>query len=434
MSTPSRSQAEIGLSARSRINGRLMPFLFILYIIAFLDRVNVGYAALQMTRDLGFSAEIFGFGSGIFFFGYLLLEIPGSVLVERWSARKWIARIMITWGVLAVVMAFVRSASEFYTIRFLLGAAEAGFFPGIIVYLSHWFRYEDRAKAVATFMAAIPVSNLLGSPISGLLLGVNWLGLAGWRWLFIVEGGPAILLGVITLYYLTDWPREATWLPDEEKAWITRELEDEKRARKAVKHYSMWEALRHRDVLLLVGAYFFALVGFYGFTFFLPTMLKQASGWSDLRFTMVAIIPHLAGLFSMILVGRSSDRSGERRWHCALAMVTGAVGYGLAILAGGSPWLVVGAFTIIAIGSEGFMPAFWPIPTGFLTESAAAAAIGLINSSGNMGGFAGPFILGYASTTTNSFVGGLAVLSVSLVLGAVCVLSVRNHQIGRAHV
>lgn len=414
--------------ARRRISLRVIPYVFILYIIAFLDRVNVGYAALQMADDLGFSAEVFGFGAGIFFFGYVILEIPGSVLVERWSARKWIARIMISWGVLAIMTAFVRTSTQFYWVRFLLGAAEAGFFPGIIVYLSHWFRYEDRAKAVALFMAAIPVSNLLGSPISGLLLGVHWLNQPGWRWLFIVEGIPAVILGFITIYYLTDWPRDATWLPDDEKQWIMRELELEKRQRKAVRHISMWQALRHRDVLLLVGAYFFATVGFYGLNIWMPTLLKQSSNWSDLKVTVVAMIPHLAGLISMLLVGASSDRTGERRWHAASAMVLGGIGYVLVIMAGGNPLLVVAAFCVVAAGVDGYFPGFWPLPTAFLTESAAAASIGLINSFGNLGGFVGPYILGYVRTTMNSFNIGLACLAVSMALGAACVLSVRSHK------
>jgi D-galactonate transporter len=414
--------------ARRRISLRVIPYVFILYIIAFLDRVNVGYAALQMADDLGFSAEVFGFGAGIFFFGYVILEIPGSVLVERWSARKWIARIMISWGILAIMMAFVRTSTQFYWVRFLLGAAEAGFFPGIIVYLSHWFRYEDRAKAVALFMAAIPVSNLLGSPVSGLLLGVHWLNQPGWRWLFIVEGVPAVILGFVTIYYLTDWPREARWLPDDEKEWIIRELELEKTQRKAVCHISMWQALRHRDVLLLVGAYFFATVGFYGLNIWMPTLLKQASNWSDLKVTVVAMIPHLAGLVSMLLVGASSDRTGERRWHAATAMILGGIGYVLVIMAGGNPLLVVAAFCVVAAGVDGYFPGFWPIPTAFLTESAAAASIGLINSFGNLGGFVGPYILGYVRTTTNSFNIGLACLAVSMVLGAACVLSVRSHK------
>jgi D-galactonate transporter len=418
----------VGERARRRISLRVMPYVFILYIVAFLDRVNVGYAALQMTRDLGFSAEVFGFGAGIFFFGYVILEIPGSVIVERWSARKWIARIMISWGILAIIMAFVRTSSQFYWVRFLLGAAEAGFFPGLIVYLSHWFRYEDRAKAVAMFMAAIPVSNLVGSPISGLLLGVRWMNLAGWRWLFIIEGVPAVILGFFTIYYLTDWPREAKWLPEDEKRWIIRELESEKEVRKAARHFSMWQALGNRDVLLLVGAYFFAVVGFYGLNIWLPTVIKQSSGWSDLKVTMVAMIPHLVGLIAMLLVGASSDRTGERRWHAATVMVAGGIGYVLVILAGGHPLLVVAAFCLVAAGVDGFMPAFWPLPTSFLTESAAAAAIGLINSFGNLGGFVGPFILGYVRTQTNSFDIGLALLAVSMVLGAACVLSVRANR------
>jgi ACS family tartrate transporter-like MFS transporter len=412
--------------ARRRISLRVMPFVFLLYIVAFLDRVNVGYAALQMTKDLGFSAEVFGFGAGIFFFGYVLLEIPGSVIVERWSARKWIARIMISWGILAIMTAFVRTAPQFYWVRFLLGTAEAGFFPGLIVYLSHWFRYEDRAKAVALFMAGIPVSNLIGSPISGLLLGVHWMNQPGWRWLFIVEGVPAIVLGIITAFYLTDWPREAKWLPDDEKQWIIHELEIEKKQRKSIRQYSMWEAMRHRDVLLLVGAYFFATVGFYGLNIWMPTILKAASNWTDLKVTLVAMIPHLAGLVGMLAFGASSDRTGERRWHAASAMLLGAGGYLLVVLAGANPLLVVAAFCVVAAGADGYFPGFWPLPTAFLTESAAAASIGLINLVGNMGGFVGPYILGYVRTATNSFNIGLGLLSFSMVLGAACVLSVRK--------
>src|SRR2546422_3041256 len=231
-----------------------MPFLFVLYIIAFLDRVNVSYAALDMTRDLGFSDRMLGKGAGIFFVGYFLLEIPGTLIVERWSARKWIARIMISWGILATWMGFIRGASEFYWVRFLLGAAEAGFFPGLIVYLSHWFRYEDRAKAVALFMAAIPISNIVGAPISGFLLGMNWCGMAGWRWLFILEGAPAIIFGIATLFYLTDWPHQAQWLPDDEREWITTELEKEKQAKNATHSQAIWKAVKQREVIFLALA------------------------------------------------------------------------------------------------------------------------------------------------------------------------------------
>ncbi|HWW77636.1 MAG TPA: MFS transporter, partial [Pyrinomonadaceae bacterium] len=253
LSTSSEAVAE---RARRRITRRLMPFLVCLFVVAFLDRVNVGYAALEMSKEMGFDAAVLGFGAGVFFLGYFLLEIPGTLLVENWSARLWLARIIISWGLLAALTGFIRNATHFYVARFLLGMAEAGFFPGVIVYLSHWFRPRDRAKAVAMFMAAIPVSNIFGAPVSGLILGVNWLGLAGWRWVFILEGLPALLLGVVTIFYLTDRPRDARWLGEDERAWITGELEREKEARRAGRRFGVWEALRHRNVALLALAYF----------------------------------------------------------------------------------------------------------------------------------------------------------------------------------
>src|SRR5438105_7351568 len=248
----SGAELEVASRARHRIARRLLPFLFLLYVIAFLDRMNVGAAALQMPHDLGFSEGVIGFGAGIFFLGYFLLEIPGALIVERWGARRWIARIMITWGLMTVLMAFIHTSRQFYIVRFLVGAAEAGFLPGIIVYLTYWFRYQDRGKAVAFFSAANPLSYVIGSPLAGLLLGLSWLGMRGWRWLFIIEGIPAVVLGVITLWYLTDWPEQASWLPADEKSWITSELQREKEAKKKrFRSHSVAQALRHRDVILL---------------------------------------------------------------------------------------------------------------------------------------------------------------------------------------
>src|SRR6266704_1370238 len=255
---PKVEKSSVAHQCRRRIMRRLLPYLFLLYIIAYLDRVNVGFAALQMRTDLKFDDQMIGFGAGIFFVGYFLLEIPGCIIVEKWSARRWIARIMVSWGVVAVLMGFVQTKTQFYSLRSLLGAAEAGFFPGIIVYLSHWFRHEDLAKAISMFMAAIPLANIIGSPISGFILGVNWFGLAGWRWVFILEGVPAVIGGIVTIFYLTDWPHQAKWLPAEECDWITRELEREKQDKQAVHSYRIWEALRHRELMLLVMAYFFA--------------------------------------------------------------------------------------------------------------------------------------------------------------------------------
>jgi len=412
--------------ARRRITRRLMPFLTALFAVAFLDRVNVGYAALEMGKELRFDPEVLGFGAGIFFVGYFLLEIPGTLLVERWSARKWLARIIISWGLLAALTGFVHSAPQFYAARFLLGAAEAGFFPGVIVYLSHWFRARDRAKAVAMFMAAIPVSNIFGAPLSGLILGVRWLGLAGWRWVFILEGVPALVLGVITLFYLTDWPRDARWLADEEREWITGELEREKGARKSEKTFTVWQAFGHRNVLLLALAYFCSVTSAYGFNFWLPTILKGLSGFSNLLVTAVAALPYCAGLAAMLFAGWSSDRTGERRRHTAVSLLAVSAGLLLSATASQSVGLAVAMFCLAGAGLYAYLPGFWALPTAFLTESAAAAAVGLINSVGNLGGFVGPYFVGYLGKRTGSFYAGVVYLSCSALASACLVLSVRH--------
>jgi sugar phosphate permease len=425
--TATQTVIAIPIAERTRrhITRRIMPYLFVLYIIAFLDRVNVGYAALEMTHALGFTPEVYGFGAGVFFIGYFLLEIPGSILVEKWSARGCIARIMVLWGMLAIAMGFINTAHQFYWLRFLLGAAEAGFFPGIIVYLSHWFRYEDRAKALAMFTAAIPVSNMIGSPISGLFLGVNWLGLAGWRWLFIIEGAPAIIFGIVTIFYLTDWPHQAEWLPEDERSWITAELEREKNAKHNVRAFSVWQAFRNRDVILLTLAYFFVVCSNYGYYFWAPTMIKQISGRSNMTVTLLTAIPYCVGLAAMFFVGWSSDRTRERRWHTALCMVATSAGLSLSVLSHGSTVLTIFFFCIAAIGIHGYLPVFWSLPTSFLTGVAAAASVGLINSTGNLGGFVGPYIMGYLNKRTNSFFAGVLCLSMSALFAAGLILSVR---------
>ena len=413
-----------GERARRRIRMRILPYLTLLYIIAYLDRVNVGYAALEMTSALKFTPEVYGFGAGIFFIGYFLLEIPGTILVEKWSARKWIARIMITWGIVAVGTGFIHTSTQFYWARFLLGAAEAGFFPGIIVYLSHWIRQEDRARALAVFITAQPISNIIGSPISGGLLGIHWFGIPGWRWLFILEGLPAVLFGIVTLFYLTDWPHEATWLSEDERQWITTELREEIQAKQAAHPASAWEALLHKNVLLLTAAYFFVISSVYGFTFWFPTLLKRLSGFSNLAVSAIAALPYCVGFLAMLLVGWSSDRAGERRWHTAISMMLIALGLGLSVMQHGVllPMLL---FCLAAAGMYGYVPSFWSIPSSFLCGTAAAASIGFINSVGNLGGFAGPYIVGYLSKATHSFTGGVLYLSVCAVLAAGFVLSLR---------
>ena len=402
-----------------------MPFLFVLYVIAYLDRVNVGFAALQMKGDLGFTDDIIGVGAGIFFIGYVALEIPGSILCEKWTARGWIARIMVSWGILAMLTGFIHTKNHFYLIRSLLGAAEAGFFPGIIVYLSHWFRYQDRAKAVAFLMAGIFVSNIIGSPLSGWLMKHTWLGLAGWRWMFIIEGAPAVILGIVTLFYLTDWPHQAKWLPEDERQWLIAELEKEKQEKQAKHSLGILQALRHREVILLTLAYFFMVTAVYGLNFWLPSIVKKLSGSSIMNVSLIAALPYCVGLVSILLMGWHSDKTKERRWHTALAMMTTSLGLLLSVVAGNYTALAVSMFCLAAAGTAGYLPGFWALPTSFLTGTAAAASIGLINSFGNLGGFVGPYVVGYLSKKTGSYLGGVLYLSASALLASMLILSLR---------
>ncbi len=332
---------------------------------------------------------------------------------------------MISWGMLAVLMGFINTVTQFYWVRFLLGAAEAGSFPGIIVYLSHWFRYEDRAITVALFMAAVPICNIIGSPISGLLLGVHWFGMAGWRWLFILEGAPAIVFGVISLFYLTDWPRQAGWLADDEREWITTELDKEKQSKQATHSHTVWRALRHREVILLALTYFLIVTSGYGFLFWLPTIVKKLSGLPNMMVTLIAALPYCAGLIAKLLVGWSSDHTGERRWHAALPMIVASAGFLLSAVTQSRVALTIVMFCVAAAGQYSYPPAFWALSTRFLAGPAAAAAIGLINSVGNLGGFAGPYVVGYVNTATSSFVGGVLSLSLSALLAAGLILLIR---------
>jgi ACS family tartrate transporter-like MFS transporter len=418
-------------SARRRIAIRILPFLWLLYVIAFLDRVNVAYAALTMSHDLGFSDRVFGMGAGIFFVGYVLLEIPGALIVERWSARLWITRIMITWGIITVFVGFVHTAHQFYLLRFLLGAAEAGFFPGVIVYLTHWFTQRDLAKAVASFMAALPLANFLGSPLAGVILRLHWYGLEGWRWLFILEGIPAVLLGIVTYLFLTDRPGQATWLAEAERQWITAELQRGSLEKAAVRSYTIREALRHREVILLALIYFFSVTGYYGFTIWFPTILKRLSGFSTWNVTMLVALPYLTALFATLWNGWHSDRTQERRWHTASPLFLGALAMFAAILSGSQFWTQFGFFALYAACVHAYQPCFWALPTITLGESAAAASIGMINALGNLGGFAGPLLMGYLVSKTGSFTTGLGWLLANLVVAGILVLFLRGHKLRR---
>jgi ACS family tartrate transporter-like MFS transporter len=419
------NSAAVAERTRRRINRRLLPFLFLLYIIAFLDRINVSFAGLDMTRELGFSDRVFGLGSGIFFAGYMLLEIPGTLLVELWSARKWIARIMISWGLVGSLTGLIHTAHQFYWARFILGVAEAGFFPGVVVYLTHWYREQDRARAMAMFMSAIPIAQVIGAPISGGLLQIHWLGYSGWRWLLVLEGVPAVIAGIVALFYLTDRPRDARWLPDDERAWITGELEREAREKQG-QRTSLWRAFGDRDVLLLTAVYFLGACAQYGFTFWLPKMIQKLSGFSSFEVAMVATLPFLASWPAMLLLSWSSDRTGERRWHTAAAYLALAAGLAGSVWAGGNIAVGVVMFSLAGIGISARLPAFWALPASLLGGATAAASIGAINCIGNLGGFVGPYLLGALSTATGSYSAGIWYLTGASVLAAVLILLVRS--------
>jgi ACS family tartrate transporter-like MFS transporter len=399
----------------------LLPFLWLLYLIAYLDRANVAFANLEMSRALNFSDSVFGLGAGIFFIGYVLLEIPGAVIVERWSARRWIARIMLSWGIVTALVGLVNTPAQFYSARFLLGAAEAGFYPGILVYLTHWVRAADRAKAVAVFTTATTAANIIGSPIAGPILRIHWLGLSGWRWIFILEGIPAVVFGVVTLFYLPDRPSQASWLREEEREWINTELDRERRALAASRTYSVWEALRQRQVVQLALIYFLGSSGVYGFTLWFPTILKRASGFSTSAVTLLGALPFVAATVAILMNGWHSDRTQERRWHAAGALFLSAIWLVLAVTFT-SIWAQFASFTLFAACVFAYQPVFWALPTKFLGGPAAAASVGFINSVGGLGGFAGPYVIGYLSTRTGSFTYGLCWLLFALLSAGALVL------------
>jgi len=435
--------------ARVKAYVRLLPLLFLSYAIAYVDRVNVSLATIQMSKDLpGFDNAVVGFGAGVFFIGYFLLEIPGTLLVEKWSARKWICRIMITWGILAGATALVKTPIQFYAVRFFLGLAEAGFFPGVIVYLTHWFPVRDRGRALSWFFIATPVAQIISPRLSYYLLRIGttetiggvtvhhpalW-GMQGWQWMYIGWGIPAVLLGILVLIWLPDWPKDLRWLRADERDALEDELRREKEQHKGGhRHTNLLEAMflafRHPKVLLLAAAYFFVVTSSYGVEIFLPKILER---WYDLplsKLTWMVLIPPIGGLVGQLLVGWSSDRTGERRLHGSVPIYLGAAALGGTLLIPASLTLqwrltfAIALFAVALLGLKAYMPAFWALPNLLMTEAAAAGSIGLINSVGNLGGFVGPYVLGRLESRTHSFLPGLLYLCVSMIISATIILT-----------
>jgi ACS family tartrate transporter-like MFS transporter len=409
-----------------RVTRRLIPFAFICYVVAYIDRVNIGFAATELQRDLGLSATQYGVGAGLFFLGYCLFEIPSNLILDRVGARMWIARIMIVWGFVSMATMFITDVWSFYIARIVLGIAEAGFFPGIVLYLTYWIPAADRARNNALFMMAAPVSVIVGAPLSEALLGLNGrLGLAGWQWLFVLEGLPAVVLGLLALRVFTDRPEQATWLPDQDREWLTRTMTDERAVRGATGHVSIGPSLTSGRVWLLCAVYLMNTSVTYGIFLWLPRMLQDASGTSGFGVSALTAIPFVAALVAMVLVGRHSDRTGERKFHVAGCAITAATGLLLAVLFRDNLALLVLSFTLSQMGQRSVMSVFWAIPPMFLGGSAAAAGIALINSIGNLGGFFGPSMMGWLRDMTGGYSGGLLVLAGALLLEAVLVITLR---------
>jgi MFS transporter, ACS family, tartrate transporter len=415
--------------------------MMFMYFIAFIDRANVGFAAKTMNQDLGISEAVYGFGAGAFFLGYFLFEVPSNLLLHRFGARRWIARIMISWGVISGATALVTGARSYITIRILLGVAEAGFFPGMILYLTYWFPAAIRARMAALFVAAIPISGIIGAPLSGCLLDLNGkAGLHGWQWMFIIEAIPAIVIGVMVPFLLTDRPEQAHWLKPDQADWLVKTLQAENRQKP---HLSLLRAIIHPSILALSSVYFCMMVGLYGLNFWMPKVLDDVGITKD-QMKWVAAIPPAYGALLMFFWGRHSDRTREREWHVATAMLTGCLGFALVAAASSKSlalnwtpsvnrsFCIIG-FVLVAVGIFCAMPTFWPLPSVRLSGTAAAGGIAVVNSIGNLGGFVGPYIIGYLKDSRFGYTGGLLVTALFMLVGAILVVVTRSRGPVLAH-
>ncbi|WP_227245198.1 MFS transporter [Paraburkholderia caribensis] len=417
-----------GTGVYAKVAWRLIPFLFFCYLCAYLDRINVSFAKLQMLQDLGMSDAVYGLGAGIFFVGYLMFEVPSNLILLKVGARRWIARIMVTWGAISAAMMFVSTPTQFYVVRFLLGVAEAGFFPAILLYLTYWFPAGRRSKVTALFMTGIPMSGVIGGPLSGWIMhsmsGAH--GIAGWQWLFLLEGIPTVLVGIVAYFYLDDKVSDARWLRDDEKALIEADLQAESGHHKL---HSLRDGLASPRVLLLSAIYFFFTMGLYGVSFWLPSLVKASGVSGTLNIGLLSAVPYAAAAVTMVLVGRSSDRYGERRWHLAVPGVVGAIALCASVVYAHQTVLAMIALTIGTMGVITTISQFWTVPPAVLQGTAAAGGIALANSVGSISGVVSPYVIGFLQTSTGSTGSGVVGIAVSMVFGSLLTLTLR-----RAHV
>jgi MFS transporter, ACS family, tartrate transporter len=421
--------SELGARTVAKVTRRLVPLAMLLFILSYLDRVNISFAALQMNQDLGFTPTVYGIGAGIFFLGFFPFEIPSNLIMQRVGARLWMSRIMIAWGVVATAMAWVGGETSFYVLRFLLGAAEAGFLPGIILYFSYWFPAAERAKALGLFMSATAIANVIGAPLSTSLLALDgWLGLRGWQILFICEGVPSILAGLWVLSYMTDVPEDAKWLSEEERSWLNRVLAAERATKEALTRTTLVQGLTDRRVLMITALCFCLVSGNFGVVFWMPQIIKAFGGLSNMEVGGLTALPYALAVIAMVWWGRRSDRRRERKWHLAAAALVGSIGLAVSAVAP-TPAQSFIALCVATMGIWSMFGVFWAIPSDFLSGTAAAAGFALINSFGTLGGFCGPFLVGFVRQRTGSFSASLLVLA-AFVLGAAILSALLSEKRG----
>ncbi|EJN09009.1 MFS transporter [Herbaspirillum sp. YR522] len=422
-------QAKDGLYRK--VFWRIMPFLMLCYVIAYLDRVNVGFAKLQMSVDLGFSETVFGLGAGLFFIGYFLFEVPSNILMHKVGARVWIARIMITWGLLSACFMFIETPTQFYVLRFLLGLAEAGFYPGIILYLTYWFPSHRRAKVIAVFMSGIPVAGILGNPLSGWIMDAfhGDSGMHGWQWMFVIEAIPAVLIGLVTLFYLDNDVKSAKWLSDDEKSVLQGDIDGDQKGKES--SHGFGAIVKDARVWLMCLIYFAFVMGQYGLTLWMPTLVKATGVQGNLQIGLLSAIPFGCAIVAMNLIGRSADRKRERRWHLVVPALMGCVGFIGAAMFADNTAISIASLSLAAAGVLTCAPLFWSLPTAFLSGAAAAVGIAAINSVGNLAGFVSPYLIGYFKDLTQSNATGMYMLAVMLVVGAIATLMTKPEVVNK---